>query len=290
MKASELTGSLLQSIASAPLDQRGRPFIPVPDGREWSGVILFGGLKDALRLRSDYAEIIGVALQYVVKERGDVARLALDDLLNEDPYVVLALLEWLTPLAVGKTDDLAKRIAELQVRWDEAEETGIAIRWHDPKTTATCTVSSEAELEHALRMTAQHGWVCAISTNFVEPGPWSWLRIHAHAHRWLPAATSRVIAKIAQDPKSTKREMHAMLDYFQDRFDLWRHRDLFTAWAKKPPPWWTDTARVRKPTSWFCPIRWNKSLGTLGDVASAAHATADEQAATPPELDLVPLH
>lgn len=208
--ASELKAALLSCFVPSEIDFFGRPVAAVPQGRDFDLRPAWGWTKFLLRTRSDWWPALGVAIQHVVKESETYARLALDDMLADDwgelPYT-LAILEFLTPLAEGKDDSLAKRIADLEVKWDKQEETGLRLG------DQSAVIANEADLERLLRE---------------QPDAWRWgLHFGTQVHRWLAGALPSVCERVLGDSATDAAIDAALAALKSSQFDLWRYRALF---------------------------------------------------------------
>lgn len=283
--ASTLKSALLASFVQADIDYGGsgkRPIIMYPDGREWSAAPAWGWTKFLLQTRSDWWPSLGIAIQHAVKENDAYGRLALNDILREGEFdwPALGILEWIVPLAEGHDDDLAKRIAELEVSWDKREEEGIASDEEGKK------VNTEADVDPQLRLSALRGWTFELWGDILGT-PWDWLYFYSYVHRWLLPAAPKACAAFAS--QATERETWALIDYLLQSRDAWRHADLLAAWAANHPSWWDNAAEVMGPKGPHKPKEWER-FDTLGGMASTAHGIALAQLATPPVLDLEPLY
>jgi hypothetical protein len=290
--ASELRDALLASFADA--DFAGGPLIVINtiagDLRPaWSWVI------DLLRRRTDWWLALGVALQHATLAGGEIARVALADLMANFTDSV-ALLEWTAPLAE---------------RWPEVRATSSGTGWGGPNLRLADILSAqrsyavllaaeerqvildgfgprgprrigvfrdERGLEELLAKTARSGRF------YGTRGPWSWLSDELLLRPWIRGAMPRIAAAFADGPEPGR---YALLDWLGEECDLWRFTDLLEGWRATPPPWWPEPAR-KKPPGWRHRIRpsfW-REVQSVGDVALRLLALAHEQRTTPPVLDL----
>ncbi len=254
----------------------------------------WGWLAQLLKARTDWWPAAGVALQHATQDGGDHARIALADFLDTYQESVV-LLEWTTPIAgqwpdvragmsgstFGDPDHrLATIVVGQRTLWDEQQHAKVAIAGLGAGGTwLTVDVSSEADLAALLVKSAAAG-------NPDGEGPWHWLiselRFHHQMQPWVPAAFAKLAA-------GSLAEVCAILDWFFEQHDLWRHVALLEAWSQTPPAWWSEPAD-KLPPKWKYPVRTNAAdARTLGDVAVSALNRAQGQAQARPTVDLAPI-
>jgi hypothetical protein len=255
----------------------------------------WGWLVDLLRTRTDWWPAVGVALQHAANDGGDHARIALADFL--DTYLdSIVLLDWTAPIAAhwpdvvaglsgsnfGQPDHkLATIIAGQQQLVAGQRDAAVELEGLTADGGyAAFEVKTEAELAALLARAAAAGVVDG------NP-PWAWLvgelEFHPELRPWLPAVLTG-LAGAGEGGRDL--EVAAMLDWFSEQHDLWRHLDLLDAWQRITPTWWSTPAD-KKPANWRQPVR---SLAggarTFGELATAVLARAQQQAQTAPVIDL----
>jgi hypothetical protein len=240
----------------------------------------WGWLVKLLRTRTDWWPAAGIALQHAARDGGDLARIALADFLASYRESVV-LLEWTEPVATmwpdvpaGQSADPDQRLGTIVARqrtlWDVRQDSVI-------HAATKAAADLEAELASDAKAGRPSGGV----------GPWSWLVIellfHPEKQPWIPAACAKLAA-------GTDAEVRAVLAWFVEEHDLWRHLNLLEGWHQSPPPWWDEPADKR-PRGWRFPFRrWNvPGAKTLGDVALGMLYRARGQTATRPIVDLAPI-
>jgi hypothetical protein len=256
----------------------------------------WGWVKKLLRTRTDWWPALGIALQHAAQDGGELARIALADLLESYQESVV-LLEWTEPIArqwpdvratttgtaLGRPDyRLATIVAGERKLWDEQQSADVEIEGLGPGGTYLAVdVKTAADLEAVLATSAKAG------NPGDGEGPWSWLftelLFHHGMQPWIPA----VCAKFAA---GSDAEVRAMLDWFFEEHDLWRCLDLLEGWSLSPPPWWNKSADT-KPPGWRYPVRRGNvpDASTLGDIALGVLSRARGQAGTRPIVDLTPI-
>lgn len=292
--ASELRNALLEAFADA--SYVNGPYILVPPETEpaWSWINTF------IRSRTDWWGCTGVALQHAVHEGGDLARVALADLLANFKASIV-LLPWTEPLGrrwpdvratmngagwdKGQRDPRLEDLVTAQkafVATAAAPDRRVTLwGFNRNGTTAYAEIRDISQLEALLVRTAQAGRF------HDDQGPWSWLNNEVLHRRWLSAELPSTVERIASD----ERVGRAFLDWLGDGWDAWRFVPLLERWCANAPSWWAYAAK-KKPAGWQRPIRpsaWWSDVSTLGDVALRLLTRARAQLATPPVLDLPPL-
>lgn len=294
--ASELRDSLLKAFVDA--SYAGGPFVMVdPEHAEPA----WGWVADLVRQRLDWWECAGVALQHAANEGGDLAKVALADLMANFLDSVV-LLPWVEPLEKRWPDVHATKN---NCGWDKGQvkptlsEIVAAQKSHvasagKPDTRVIlwqfksggkpdyADLRDPSDLESLLQLTAQAGRFPDLG------GPWSWLHDEVRYRRsWLPDALPVTAEKLVGDETIVR----ALLDWLFDGWDVWRFAPLLERWASRPPSWWSYAAK-KKPSGWQRPMRpasYRSDARTVGDVAMRMLTKARHQLATPPVLDLPPL-
>lgn len=254
----------------------------------------WGWLVELLRTRTDWWPALGVALQHAAHDGDDNARIALADFLDTYQESVV-LLEWTEPIASQWPDARAgisgttfghpdHRLATIVVGqrrlWDGQQSAKVEIEGLGPGGTYLAVdVKTEADLAALLATSAAAG-------NRDGKGPWDWLvselLFHHEMQPWVPAACAKLAA-------GSDADVCAMLDWFFEQHDLWRHVDFLDGLSRTPPRWWNEPSD-KKPPKWRYPARTHASSAkTLGDVALSVLSRARGQAATPPIADLAPI-
>jgi hypothetical protein len=256
----------------------------------------WGWVQRLVQTRTDWWPAVGIALQHAAQDGGDLARIALADLL-ECYQETVVLLEWTEPIArqwpdvvAGKSGAafgqpdyrLATIVVGQRTLWDSQRSTEIGIEGIGPGGKYLhADVNTAADLEALLATSAKAGKPSG------GEGPWSWLLhellFHHEMQPWVPAACAKFAA-------GSDAEVRAMLDWFAEDHDLWRCLDLLEGWSVSPPPWWNESVDT-KPRGWRHPIREGHVTGTkiLGEVAIGALSSARGQAGTHPIVDLAPI-
>ena len=271
---SELRDALLNSYPGA--SYLGSPIVLVNRDEPAPA---WGWVRDLLRMRTDWWAATGIAMQHAAKDGGDNARIALADFL--DTYLEsVVLLEWTAPIAAqfpdvhaglsganfGDPDHrLATIITGQRALWDGQKDAaveldGLGAGGRD----LAVHVKHQGDLESLLSTSAAAG-------PRDGKGAWSWLVneliFHPAFQPWVPSA-------FAQLSTGSDAERRALLDWYGEQHDLWRHVELLDRWQAAPPAWWGQPAGDGR---------------SLGDVAQVARGRAHAQAASTPIADLAPI-
>lgn len=263
----------------------GSPIAALARGRDFDTGPAWGWLGALLRTRTDWWEAAGVGLQHAVHDGGELARIALADLLETCPESVV-LVEWTGPIAkrwpdartsgakglAWRDERLDAIVARQRAQWSEMEAAKLAIPGPDGDDPID-GVTTAADLEALLARRAKAG----------RDQPWSWLRWQLFVHPWLRTTTPAVWAKLAG---GSDVELRAMLDWLAEEHDLWRYLERLEAWRQAPPEWWDEPVKLRRGRR--NPLRRAlvAELKTLGELALRALGGARRQVATPPVADL----
>ena len=295
--ASELRDSLLASYPEA-----ARFGYPVVSRNLEQTAPAWGWAIDLVHQRGDWRPALGIALQHAATDGGELARLALVDLMAHFSDSA-ALFPWTESLASkwpelrpdrtsatgwGRPDYRLDAIARDQKTFLSNVETSKSSVFLDgygaggepiiaPKT-------NQAQLKALLDTSAKAG-------RFPDgdKGPWSWLQFELmFGEAWIRPAFLQIVHRLdAGDTNSA----YALLDWFAEEQDLWQFVQLIESWVANPPSWWTTRADT-KPAGWKRTIRTSfwPGVTTLGDAAIEALRRAKWQAATPPVVDLPQLY
>jgi hypothetical protein len=295
--ASELRDALLRSYPEASYFG-GAPVVSIHRGDETEAAWLW--IARFMRQRTDWWPAIGIALQHAVQDGGDIARVALADLLGISSDSIM-LLPWTRPLAVKWPDvkavspnahfgapdlSLAKIIAAQHEYWEMQRDAVVSVGLEPGGRYISVDVQTQEQLDDLLAKSARVGQRDSFGAQPTD-GPWTWLVPELVLHERL---RPMVVAACTKFSDGTNAEVRAVLDWFTDEHDLWRYVDLLETWERAHPTWWNAPADT-KPQGWKYPIRaWLADQPkTLGDIAVAALTRARAQAATPPILDLPPI-
>jgi hypothetical protein len=290
--ASGLRDALLASYPDA--QYFGKPVAGT--GRDGT-VAAWGWVVELLRMRSDWHASIGISLQHAAKDGGELARIALADLLAGFRDTI-GLFPWTSEMA-GQWPDV--RATTSGTGWGVPELTLQAIirdqtKYLDVLKAASSEVllvgygkggkdvsgplTNEAELRALLDETARAG-----QSPDGDDGPWSWLGFELLTRdEWIRSAFSRLV--VATDP-ADEPWIFALLDWFSEERDLWQLEPLLADWHADPPAWAKTSAKT-KPKGWKRTMRsahWPE-VETLGDIARQALWRAKKQLATPASVDL----
>lgn len=283
--ASELRDALLAAYPG--VEFFGAPIAGVPQGRDFDTAPAWGFLNSLLCTRTDWAAAAGVALQHAAQYGGELARIALADLLENFQETAL-LLEWTEPVAQrwpGVRTSGARGCAWRNERLDTIVARQRALVTERPTGTITTrTPDGEAAITE-VTTAADLQQLLATSTTGGHQHPWSWLRAELLFHPWMRPVMPEICAHFAA---GAIVEVRAMLDWFVEEHDLWRYLSLLEGWSDTPPAWWDEPAKSRGRRN---PLRWQlvPAARTLGDVALRALYCARRQVATPPIVDLPPI-
>jgi hypothetical protein len=295
--ASELRDALLASYPEAAYFG-GAPVVSIHRGDETEAAWLW--VERFMRQRTDWWPAIGIALQHAAHDGGDIARVALADLLGISSDSIM-LLHWTRPLAekwpdvkavspnahFGAPDcRLAKIIAAQEEYWESQRDAVVSVGLEPGGRYINVDVQTQEQLDELLAKSARIGQRQSFDAQPTD-GPWTWLVPELVLHERL---RPMVVAACKKFSAGSDPEVRAVLDWFTDQHDLWRHIDQLEDWERAHPPWWNEAADT-KPPGWKYPVRgWLADHPkTLGDIALAALASARTQAATPPVLDLAPI-
>lgn len=296
--ASELRDALLKSYPEAAYF-RGAPVVSIHRGDETEAAWLW--VERFMRQRTDWWPAIGIALQHAAHDGGNIARVALADLL-ERSRDSMVLLEWTKPLAKAWPDvsaqergahfgdpdyRLATILAAQEKHLEEMQKAAVSVGGLETDGSwLTVHVKTQQDLDALLATSARVGQRQSFDA-LATDGPWSWLRPELLVHAEL---RPMIVVACATFSAGSDAELRAVLDWFTDQHDLWRYVDLLEGWERAHPPWWNEAADT-KPPGWKYPVRgWlAHHPKTLGDIALAVLARARTQAATPPILDLAPI-
>jgi len=292
--ASELLSALLDSFKDA--GYAGRPVIMV--NRD-DAAPAWRWLGELVRLRSDWRECAGIALQHAVKQGGPNARTAFADLMaNERSTIVLR--RWTVPLASHYPDATATMSAtgmgggpgarldaimadqsQLHAAAENAKRKVLMSDWHGAFRPRVEPMTGVAELRALLIDTSLDGR--AVRTEW-GAGPWGWLHQEYLYRPWVYEVLPEVMSELlAADPSHD----FAALDWLCSRCDSRRFRASLEGWRDAPSAWWSEPA-IKPPPRWKLPVLgglWG-DVTTLGEVVTKLIANADFEDATPPLLDL----
>jgi hypothetical protein len=290
--ASELRDSLLGSYPEG--KETGLPLVRV--NRE-DTLPAWGWVKDLVVRRSDWWPALGIALQHAATDGGEIAKVALAELLAhvKESFV---LLRWTAPMAElwpdrraihaagtgwGGPDrrlDALVRDQKKFVKEVGASKTAFLSGYGVGGAPIKGPLTNEAELLALLRESARAGRSPGGAT-----GPWSWVTSRVLiSDPWVRQSFERIVNTIDHDDEAM---VFAMLDWFFEEQDLWRFLPLLDGWRLRPPSWW-GTAAAATPRGWQRNMRsahW-PNIETLGDVAVETLRRAKWQVVTPPVVDL----
>ncbi len=289
---SELRAALLASYPDAEYFRA-----PVAGKGRDDTVPAWGWVVDLIRMRSDWRASLGIALQHAATDGGELARIALADLLAGFRDTI-ALCSWTSEMAQLWPDARASAsgtgwgVPELTLAAiirDQTSYLGV-IKAALPEvflsgygkggTGITGPLTNEDELRALLDESARAG-----QFPDGDKGPWSWLGFELLTRdEWIRSAFVRLV--VASDA-ADEPWIFALLDWFSEERDLWQFEQLLATWHANPPAW-ANTAANTKPRGWKRTIRsshWPE-VETLGDIARQALWRAKKQLATPPVIDL----
>lgn len=284
---SALRNELLASYPGA--SHLGAPIVLIDGDRPAPA---WGWLLPLLRTRSDWWPAIGVAIQHAADEGGDLARIALADLLESHQEAVV-LLPWTEAIAerwptsksglvattLGWPEfTLASIVRGERKLWNEVSLADVAVEGLGPDGGWLSTAVRSAE-----ELTALLARAAAAGTTGSDDGAWGWLLstllFHHELRAWMVPAAEEL-------GSGSDLEVAALLDWFSREHDLWRHLSLVERWAATPQPWWNRPS-AEVPEGWRHAIRQpDPAARTLGEVALGTLERARAQAETAPVLDL----
>lgn len=287
---SELVACLGDALSEA--SYTGGPFLMEgPDA-----VPAWRWLGELARLRTDWRDDIGIALQHAAGQN-ELSRRALADLVANDRATTV-LLPYTEPLvarfgtaratqsATGfggqREPTFADVIRDQRAFFDLVTSPAREVILDAGKAKPELVdVPDIASLEALLTRTATRGtWY---QTAWGD-GPWGWLHEETLFRAWVPDALPDLMAAMLGRGEA---EVVSALDWLSDGFDPQRFLKLLEGFTNARPPWWDVTAKL-KPTGWKRPIRpatW-QGVKTLGDIATRLRTRARDAAVTAPKRDL----
>lgn len=297
---------------------RDRLLASCPDGQPTYGPSIGGGdtmapdwgwAVDLVR-SSEWIPALGIALQHAATDGGELAQIALAELLGH-LSASTALLPWTTPMAELWPD--RRTSYSPPTGWGGADHTlrtivldqASHVAAHRAARTAgeallygygangggvVARLASESGLRDALAATARAG-------RFPDggaKGPWSWLAHELRIDEERGAALRSALVRIASSVGEAGADdpiVYALLDWFYDGQDLSWFAGVLDGWLVRPPSWWNTV--LSAPRGWERSLRIAREgphLRKLGDVAMRAHQAARMEFATPPVIDLPRLY
>ncbi len=254
---------------------------------------------ELIRVRSDWRECAGIALQHAVLDGGSQAQTTFADLMaNQRSAIVLR--RWTVPLALRfpavtatssatnmgggsnpRLDAIMVEQAALAAAAESDKRQVLFSDWHGAFKPRVEPMPGVAELRALLIDTSLDGR--SVRTEW-GAGPWGWLHQEYLFRPWVYEVLPEVMREVlATDAKHD----FAALDWLCSRTDTRRFRAILEAWRDGPSSWWSDTA-ITPPLRWRQPVLgglW-RDVKVLGDVVGQLLANADHEDATRPDSDL----